>query len=254
MTVEPRKETGLVQKTVHVLRTIAAHAHGVGLSDLARETGLAKPTCYRIIRSLEEEGWLTSDAQSRHVRLSNDLVLTIGAHRSGLDLGALVDDVLRDVSAEVSETAGLDRLDPSGVVVLREIQGPHHIGHAPKEVPRRLSATRTSTGRVLLALSEPEVAAEHLAADPDPALDAGSLERERASLVERGFTVTRNELENGLAAYAVPVVIEGVARYALWISGPTYRVDELDPDRVGSTLRAAAERLARILREDTAFS
>ncbi|WP_119696263.1 IclR family transcriptional regulator [Microbacterium halotolerans] len=250
---ESRKESGLVQKTVHVLRTIAAHAQGIGLSELARETGISKPTCYRIIRSLEDEGWLTADASSRHVRLANDLVLTIGAHRAGLDIGMLVDDVLRDVAKELSETAGLDRLDPPGVVVLREVQGPHHIGHAPKDVPRRLSATRTSTGRVLIASAPDDVAHAHLAAETDPGLDVAGLERERAALADRGYTATRNQLENGLAAYAVPVPIDGAVRYALWISGPTYRVDELDARHVVATLTAAAERLGRILQNQTVF-
>ncbi|CAM5742323.1 hypothetical protein SHIRM173S_00174 [Streptomyces hirsutus] len=38
-------EAGLVRRTIWLLRTVAAHPDGVGLSEIARESGIPKATC-----------------------------------------------------------------------------------------------------------------------------------------------------------------------------------------------------------------
>ncbi|MEU6279657.1 IclR family transcriptional regulator C-terminal domain-containing protein [Streptomyces sp. NPDC047028] len=49
---------GSVQRAMRLLETVAAHEHGAPAKQLARETGLALPTTYHLLRTLVHEGYL----------------------------------------------------------------------------------------------------------------------------------------------------------------------------------------------------
>ncbi|MEV5887047.1 IclR family transcriptional regulator C-terminal domain-containing protein [Streptomyces sp. NPDC052020] len=49
---------GSVQRAMRLLERVAEHAHGAPAKQLARETGLALPTAYHLLRTLVHEGYL----------------------------------------------------------------------------------------------------------------------------------------------------------------------------------------------------
>ncbi|NYD68053.1 IclR family transcriptional regulator [Agromyces atrinae] len=247
-------DLGLVQKTVAIVRAVAAHPDGIGLSDLAREVDISKATCHRVLGSLEREGWLALDPLGKRYRLSLDLVFMAESLISEGSVARFTFRVLRDLTQSTRETAGIDRLAESEVMVLAEVQGPHLIGHAPRPVPRRLSAWRTSTGRALLAFGDPEVVRADFERDAGrpPVSAFASFEAFADSLAEvreRGYAVTRSELEDGLTAVAAPVRVGDGTPYALWVSGPGYRMNDEQVLETASELRDAAARLGRVLEQ-----
>lgn len=52
---------GSVQRAMRLLETVAGHAYGAPAKQLARETGLALPTTYHLLRTLVHEGYLRRD-------------------------------------------------------------------------------------------------------------------------------------------------------------------------------------------------
>ncbi len=52
---------GSVQRAMRLLETVAGHQHGAPAKQLARETGLALPTAYHLLRTLVHEGYLRRD-------------------------------------------------------------------------------------------------------------------------------------------------------------------------------------------------
>jgi IclR family transcriptional regulator, acetate operon repressor len=250
--VNDRKDAGLVQKTVQIVRAVASQPEGVGLSEVARITGFSKATCFRILTALEEEGWLTAEPQSRHFSLSLDLFLLISSQHTSERKSALVDEVLRGVAADVEEAAGLDRFDQRAALVLREFSGPHRIGHTPRAVPRRLSAVRSSTGRVMLAHGDRALARSLFEEDaasgvPLPIKDASAFDAMLDEVLERGYAISSDELELGLTAIAVPVTVDDAVSYSTWVSGPTFRMEDRRRPRVIETLKSAAEQLSALL-------
>lgn len=249
-----RKDAGLVQKTVQIVRAVASQPEGVGLSEVARITGFSKATCFRILTALEEEGWLTAEPLSRHFSLSLDLYLLISSQHTSERKSALVDDVLRGVAADVEEAAGLDKFDQKAALVLREFSGPHRIGHTPRAVPRRLSAVRSSTGRVMLAHGDRALARALFEEDaasggplPLPIKDAAAFEAMLDDVLERGYAISSDELELGLTAIAVPVRVDDAVSYSTWVSGPTFRMEERHRPRVVEALKQAADQLSALL-------
>ncbi|MFG2132630.1 IclR family transcriptional regulator [Streptomyces sp. NPDC048751] len=49
---------GSVQRAMRLLESVAGHQHGAPAKQLARETGLALPTAYHLLRTLVHEGYL----------------------------------------------------------------------------------------------------------------------------------------------------------------------------------------------------
>lgn len=52
---------GSVQRAVRLLESVAGHPYGAPAKQLARETGLALPTAYHLLRTLVHEGYLRRD-------------------------------------------------------------------------------------------------------------------------------------------------------------------------------------------------
>ncbi|MEQ7007053.1 IclR family transcriptional regulator [Actinopolymorpha sp. B17G11] len=245
-------DIGLVQKTIWILRAVAARPEGIGLSDVARASGIPKATSHRILTILEREGWLTSDPDSRRFRVSLGLLFLLGGLLDQESAYGHAQSVLRDLAEKTQETAGLDQLMPPSVMVVAQVQGPFLISHGMSPVPRMLPAWRTSTGKALLAWQDPESVREEFTADlerqPSPRFrDFDAFLAELAGIRERGYAYAYNELEEGAAAVAAPVHVGNAVPYAIWIGGPTYRVTEDLIPSLAEHVVEAAGRIGRVL-------
>ncbi|MTV24903.1 IclR family transcriptional regulator [Nitriliruptoraceae bacterium ZYF776] len=245
-------EAGLVQRTIWVLRAVAAHPEGIGLSDVARESGIPKATCYRVLQVLERERWLELDPASRRYRTSLGLLSVVGGLLDQSGGYAQTQMVVRELAKRTEEAAGFDVLLPPHVMVLSQIAGPHLIGQTLKPVPRTQPVWCTSSGKALLSALDPDrIAAEHGETwGPDEEARYGGLDGFHAELDtvrRRGFAVAYDELEEGAASVAAPVQVRGKVTYALWIGGPTYRLTHDRLDELGGTVREAAQHLSQLL-------
>ncbi|WP_020577780.1 IclR family transcriptional regulator [Actinopolymorpha alba] len=245
-------DIGLVQKTIWILRAVAAHPEGIGLSDVARASGIPKATCHRILGILEREGWLTADPDSRRFRVSLGLLFLLGGLLDQESAYGHAQSVLRDLADEAQETAGLDQLVPPSVMVVAQVQGPFLISHGLSPVPRMLPAWRTSTGKALLAWQDTENIRKEFAEDfqdnpSEKFADFDAFLAELATIRERGYSVAYNELEEGAAAVAAPVHVGNSVPYAIWIGGPTYRLTQDRIPALAESVMAAAARVGRVL-------
>lgn len=245
-------EAGLVRRTIWLLRTVAAHPEGVGLSDISRQAGIPKATCYRVLTVLERESWLTLDPVTRRYRVSLGLLSIVGGLLDGGGSYGHMREVVRRLAEDTKETAGFDVLLAPQVMVVAQSQGPALIGQTPKPVPRTQPVWATSTGKVLLAALTPEQVRADYAdefAQHAPA-SLGSFAEFVASLDEvrdKGYASSLDELEQGAASVAAPVRIRDATPYAVWIGGPSYRLTAEAITDISVTVRAAARQLSDLL-------
>jgi IclR family acetate operon transcriptional repressor len=245
-------EAGLVRRTISLLRAVAAHPEGVGLSEVAREAGIPKATCYRVLTVLERESWLTLDPVTRRYRVSLGLLSIVGGLLDGGGAYSHMRDVLRDLAGETKETAGFDVLLAPKVMVVAQVPGPSLIGQTLKPVPRTQPVWATSTGKVLLAALNPEQVradfAEEFAAHALQEVgDLDSFMGSLAAVRSRGFAFAYDELEIGAASVAAPVRIRDTTPYAVWIGGPTYRLTRDRINEVAESVMKAARQLSELL-------
>ena len=214
-------ESGLVRRTIWVLRAVAAHPNGVGLSEISRESGIPKATCYRVLNVLERESWLTLDPDTRRYKVSLGLLSIVGGFLDGNAGYRHMRQVISDLAASTQETCGFDVLHPPNVMVVAQAAGPRLIGQTMKPVPRTQPVWATSSGKVLLAKLDRQLFLDGYAEDIEAnASRSGGVEKFLLTLDairERGYAYTRDELEDGATSVAAPVRVGDTYPYAVWI-------------------------------------
>jgi IclR family transcriptional regulator, acetate operon repressor len=218
-----------------------------GISELARRSGLAKTTVFRLVHELASGGLVevTGDGVRLGMRLF-ELGSSVPRQRS-LREAAL--PCMRDLHEATGETVHLAVLDGAEVVYI-EIRPGRHGQRLPSRVGGRMPAHATGVGKAILAFSPPEVAGGLIAAGLErrtarTIVAAGALRRELARIRDRGISFDREESGPGIVCAASPVFgAGGAVLAALSVTGWSSR---LDLERAAPAVRTAALALSRQL-------
>ncbi|GAB3199959.1 IclR family transcriptional regulator [Nocardioides hungaricus] len=111
----------VVGRTGAVLRAVSAHEPtGATTSDIARRTGLARPTAHRLLTSLQAEGLVDRDREGRWL-LGPELYLLGTTAAPRYDITSLAQPVVRRLSLATGESAFYStRRGDETVCLLRE--------------------------------------------------------------------------------------------------------------------------------------
>ena len=197
-----------VEKTFTVLGAFTEEQPLQSVSEVAAKADLSRAAARRFLLTLTELGYLSTDGTRFSLA---PRVLTIGsAFLSNLTLPALAEPHLKPLSADLQETASLCILDDVHVVYVARITSPRLVSGAV-HVGTRFPAWATSMGRVLLgALDDADLQDRLERSDirrltPATIPSHSALLEEITRVRERGWSVVREEYEEGLSGVAVPV-------------------------------------------------
>lgn len=125
------------------------HPEGLSLSQLARETGLARSTVHRIISTLEAERFVSWVGPNGRVRLGLGLA-TLGAAVS-TDLRRELRPYLEGLSLEVDETVDLAVLDKDKALFIDQVAAPQRL-QAVSGIGVTFPLHCTANGKAMLSL------------------------------------------------------------------------------------------------------
>ncbi len=239
----PSRENQSVRKAAALLRAAADHPAGGTVSALARAAGLPRATALRMIESLVAERLLA--------RLPDDrIVIGPGLHAltRSTDLVELLMDaaagILEDLATAVKESVTLTVAMPDGSLSLvRQVNGPHMIG-LTNWVGRPFALHTSSSGKLALAHAEPARLETFLRAPLERAAsrtvtDPQVLRAELEQIRRQGWSQIEDEIEDGLAAMSVGIVVDGAMLGSVNISGPSARLTPAARAAALPRLRAA---------------
>ena len=227
-----------------------AQREELGVSELARNIGVAKSTAHRLLTTLCARGFAERDEETGRYRLGLHLYELghLAVSRSDIRNAAL--PILQELHHRTGATAHIGIADGDEVVYLERIVGRDSL-KTWSQIGRRLPSVTTSSGKALYAYS-PRFSNGRLRG-PQPAVfatDASKANRYRVALqetVKRGFALSVDESVQGLTSIAAPVLgHDGTARAAISLVGPTDKVlaDIQNPARL---VLFAAKKLSREL-------
>ncbi|OLT20941.1 hypothetical protein BJF81_03535 [Ornithinimicrobium sp. CNJ-824] len=234
-----------VDRTLAILEALAGHPGTLGVTEVARATGLPTGTVHRLLAALARRGWVRQDPDRRYGLGPSALLLGDAASR---ELSVLAAPALRAAVEATGETANLAAFDGERMVYLAQSPSPHTL-RIFAEVGRRVPVHSTAVGKVVLAGLPPEEAGRVLATVPLEArtphtlTSAEALEEELERVRGQGYAVDDEEQELGVRCVAVPVDLHG-GRMALSVSGPTERMTQEEARRVVADLTRVAQDLA----------
>lgn len=194
-----------------VLVALGTERGGITLSAVAQCTGLARATARRSLLTLEDLGYVASDA-GRFSPLPR--VLDLGYPvLSRLTLGEIAQPHLAELVRQVGESASMAVLDGPDIRYVSRVAA-NRIMSVTITIGTRFPAHATSMGRVLLAGLSPHERETWIASTPLSRLtphtvtDPGQLIDIFEQAAVDGVAVVDQELEEGLRSMAVPVCTE----------------------------------------------
>jgi DNA-binding IclR family transcriptional regulator len=159
-------------RALRLLRLLGdAGAGGASLGTLVRQSGLAKPTCRRLLMALMEEGMAYQDPVSRHYFLGREIYVLgmVAAERYGIHRVAL--DAVERLARKTGDAAFLQVRHGDHVVCLAREDGDFPLrSHVLKAGDRHLLGAGAGPLAILGAL--PEAEAEAYLDQQGPALRA----------------------------------------------------------------------------------
>ena len=239
--------TQAVDRAALLVATVVQAGEPLTFADLQEASGLAKSTTSRMLAALERGQLLERDQDGCYV--SGSLFWLYAArHDPWEELVRLAGPAMAAIGEQTRETVHLSVTRGEKVVQVAQVDALYLLGTrdwTEIDVPAHTSAL----GKVFYAwgtLPVPDGELERLT--PDTLARPELLRRDGARTRERGWAVTRDELEVGLTGIAVPVQgPHGDVVAALGVSGPTARL-EGRLSEVGRSLSSHAAQLSQLLR------
>ncbi len=234
-----------VDRAVRLLHAVAA-ATGTRatVTSLAETCGLNRATAWRILMTLERAGMVNGDRETGQYAIGLGLVEL--ARSAGVDaLAASAHAALERLSLQTGETAALAAVRGGGLTYVDEV-APSAIVSAGGWRGRVVPLHATSTGKVLLAYSDPDTVDRMTG--PRLRRWTATTITDRTALLEdleetrrRGYAVCRGEYEESAYGVSAPVLDAArrpVAVVSVW--GPQDRINETRFDALGILVRDAA--------------
>jgi DNA-binding IclR family transcriptional regulator len=241
---------GVLRKALAVLTALQRAPGDLGLTELAKQAGINKTTCYRIVSTLLKEGIIEPGTQSGTYRLGIRLLELGATVQSRLSLRQIARPFLVELAEKTEEAVFLCILRGDRALCIDHIEGKHvgvvalrtgeslplHIGGAPRALLAGLP-----DDRVWEILNSPLVPwTSKTPTDPN-ALWA-IVQEVRA----QGYSVSEEDVTLGIAAIGAPIFDHtGMVIGAISISGTVQRFAEPRRSQLIRWVMAAAQGISR---------
>jgi len=248
-----REGVQAVKRAITILKTLGEEEMELGVSELARRSGLQKSTVHRLLQTLQREGLVEQNPETGKYRLGLEILRLAGTVLRELeDLQQVARPFLRALAEECGETVNLTILAGDGVINVDRIPSPHRVRNIGW-IGRKMPLHCVSAGKVFLAYM-PEEEVERFLNSKLPQLtkytitDPAKLREELQRVRELGYGVGLEELEEGLNAVAAPIRdYRGKVVAAISVSGPSFRLTREKIPEVAELTKRAADEVSRHL-------
>jgi len=183
----------------------------LGISDLAKKTGLSKSTVFRLVHTLRSLGYIIPVSKENKYTLGPK-VLGLGfAVLSSLELREVAQPYLLELSRHTHETVNVAVLDAWKLIYVERIKT-QQIVNINLHVGSRLELYNTAMGRVLAAFRSEDWLSQYLkylnhipAAQPYRRDNGKKLLKILEEVRKNDFAINNEELTPGLRSVAAPV-------------------------------------------------
>nr|WP_274636439.1 IclR family transcriptional regulator [Microbacterium bovistercoris] len=224
----------------------------IRLSEAATFLGVATSTAHRIMAMLVWRGFVRQDPRTKAYGPGPTLTNVAFSVLRKMDLPALAQPILREVSTAARETSHLGILEGSRIRFLA-VSEPDVAVRVASRLGKDLPAHCTSTGKALLAELTTEQLRELYPREKLEGVTAESiktraqLEAQLAVVRERGYAANHEESEEGVGSVAVAVPTAARPRVAINIAAPVFRLTDEKVEAFGAILHGAAGQLAALI-------
>jgi IclR family transcriptional regulator, acetate operon repressor len=224
----PAKEVHSIARALTVLESLTKSDHDLGVSEIAKLTGLPVGTSHRILATLAYHGYVRQNDETRRYGPGMRLLgIAASAHER---LGRTARSFLTQLMQASQETANLAILEGNSTLYIEQVPPPRML-RIFTEPGNRAFLHAAGTGKVLLAYQDQNVIDSIVERTGLPRLTPNTI-TEPAALLEvlervrtQGYAIDLEEQEEGVCCLAAPVFTpDGALLAAMSVSGPAGRL------------------------------
>lgn len=232
-----------VDRALDILIAFTAEDSQLSAGELARRTGLSRPTLYRLLHTLQQKGFVLAEGEPQRFRLGAAVGHLAHVWTSGIDLTAVAEDGMRRVQEATGETVALFTRMGTERVCVAEIASRQPLSFK-RGVGYRERIALGASGRVILAYLDRATVESAVNAGPLP-FARDHFDKDLIDIRSRGWGVSRDELIQGAVAIAAPFFRGGGAvAGSLVVFGPAVRIDAARAAEFGRLLKREAQQLS----------
>ncbi|GGG65252.1 IclR family transcriptional regulator [Salipiger pallidus] len=232
-----------------MLLEVARHP-GVGVTELARKTGLSKSRAYRLLHTMEQKQIISRSGEATYGLGEAMLVLGINASTQ-IDLIRLATPILEQLCQRVNETVQLRIIDGFEALCIAKAEPSRDLRvHANVGRRRPLYA---GSPKCLLAFQSKEFIDDCVPEHP-PALTSNTPSTREAVMDElarirsQGFCVSRSEASEHQVSCAAPVfAMNRQVIASIHVVAPAFRIRESELEHSIRLVTSSAQKLSQAL-------
>jgi IclR family transcriptional regulator, acetate operon repressor len=218
-------------RAVAILDAFTADRPELGVSEIARITGLSRSTVHRLLVTLRRQELVQQLPNSTNYALGPHLLRLAQAAYSHVNLQKAARAIMPRLRDMCDETVGLHaRLGPTARTVLDQVESSQPLRRTYIEIGMPIPIYQGAPGKVLLAFSSRELqeeilSGELLPATPRSITDPDRLRTELARTRRSGYALSLEERVEDISTLAVPIANHtGTVIAALSVTGPSSRL------------------------------
>lgn len=233
----------VVHNVIDVLRCFSIDEPLIGVTEIAQRVDLHKSSVSRLLATLESEGWVTQDPETRKYRLGLGLIAIAGPLLANLNVRQVAYPYLRELAASTRETTVLGVWEDSAAVTVEQIASSRTIKHT-SPLGARYSSTGSATVQIFMADMESAAAQKLIERNEIRLQDGWSLTQVHnrlADVRQCGYATNLRETFEDEIGIAAPVYDHhNMVVAAVLIAAPAYRIDATTTEQLIEQCRTTA--------------
>jgi DNA-binding IclR family transcriptional regulator len=239
-----------LQRAMNILDLFDEQTSELGVTEIAEKLGMHKSTAAGLIYTLEHNGYLEQEPETRKYHLGFKLVERAFTLLDQIDIREMALPDLQELRDWCDESVNLALRDGGQIVYVARLTTTQSLGMRAK-VGYRAPMHCTALGKAILSGSSVKEVEQFITQHGLPAVtrqtitDGEALRQELVRIREQGFALDDEENEVGVRCVAAPIydhTAQIVA--AISVSAPIQRVPMVDVPRFGEKVRDAAQAIS----------
>jgi len=240
-----------VGRALLILEHLAEAQHPLGVSEIAETLDLPKNSVFRILTTLHAYGYLKRENDTKRYAIGSKL-LSLAHH--GFHTGQLVEqsvDVLRQVRDDTDESAFVGVIDSAEGVILEQVLSKQQV-KVVLTVGSRFPLHTAAPAKAYLALLD-DARRDAIVDEIDFNRYTDHTVTDRATFIAQleqarrdGYAFDWGEHNDGIRCVGAAIQNQRSEPIGvIWVTGPSFRMDEHSMQRHGKIIRDAARRISQ---------